>query len=40
MLAQVVDITIPKNRPTNHKRRDQNLRNKKNQKQTLSYAQV
>ena len=31
MLAPVVHITIPKNRPTNHKRRDQSLRNKKNQ---------
>ena len=29
MLSHVVDIIIPKTRPTNHKRRDQNLRNKK-----------
>ena len=29
MLAHVVDITILKTRPTNHKRLDQNLRNKK-----------
>ena len=29
MLAHVVDITIPKTRPTAHKRRDQNLQNKK-----------
>ena len=29
-MTHVVDIRIPKTRPTNHKRRDQNLRNKKN----------
>ena len=42
MLAHVVDIIIPKTRPSNQKRRDQNLRNKKNQKikKKLSYEQV
>ena len=29
-MAHVVDIILPKTRPTNHKRRDQNLRNEKN----------
>ena len=37
MLAHVVKTIIPKIWPTNHKRRDQNLR-KKNQKHMLLYA--
>ena len=32
MLAHVVDIIVPKTRPTNHKRRDQNLQNKQKSK--------
>ena len=37
MLANKVDTIIPKTRPTNHKRRDQNFRNR-NQKHLLSQA--